>query len=645
VRPPLIVGIALAVLILAAGLVAPVFRSSQRKASWQAQERAELARRELARVSPELDWLKDGVNTAALKADKAALDAAVAQAGEQFGKRSAEWRKWISAAQELAQRRRLPAPALQPPSANAAGIQQSFAAFDKAVQENNALLKAAIDDAQAAVGIDGSAIAVQHSLGMAEYLRAAELLVEAERQRTRQADAQTRLLDDAAEWKLARSAADHFRGLEVSGILSKLRVDLDELSDRRDQANKDLAASAAAVKQREQDLTQADDEMKATAQELQQLETQGFAAGDDQAFASYRTRYLALSGRLQQAQEREQELRFGGRPGATLVGEDPNTFAIEGGEPLPGLGELRQRLAVTQQAAQRYSTANASLEQQINHVRDLGKQAESEAARHETRVTELDTQQKSDLAEVAAAAAAALTKETDALKAAETSARAFRQGQAVAQNWLRAARDIQQNADPNRRNERLNLLLKDQYLEQVSQSAEAAARVLAGRIHAQRVESNQRLIDEIRLFAEINPNPEFKFDSAPFQTELDTAREEGLKTLKEARDTYEKLSKGPPNTAWVPLGALAAAQLLTARLDASQADTFREQAAATITKAVEKRERSPYLEAYVKLRDHLVAAKPATTKGEEEELFPGDESKAGQQPKPEGKPEPGEKKP
>jgi len=69
VKTPLAVGIVVAALLLAAGVLAPLFGSTARKTALQAQEQAELARRKLARVSPELGWLKGRLDTAALRAN------------------------------------------------------------------------------------------------------------------------------------------------------------------------------------------------------------------------------------------------------------------------------------------------------------------------------------------------------------------------------------------------------------------------------------------------------------------------------------------------------------------------------------------------------------------------------------------------
>jgi len=639
VKTPLVVGIVVAALLLAAGVLAPLFGSAARKTALQAQEQAELARRKLARVSPELCWLKGRLDTAALRADEAALEAGVERAAEQWNQQSVEWQKWAAEAAQRARQAGLPAPTIQLPTRSKTGVIQGLTAFDEAVKYNDNLLKAALRDAQAAATLDSSALSVAHTLGTAEYLQAAGLLAEAEMLRVQQEELQARLLKAASEWKVIRSTADYFRALDVSGVLDRLAADLDELRQRRTESERELAAREGDMQAREAAVARVAEEMKAVRRELEALETAGFPAGDDQAFETYRARYAELSRRVRELEEQEQELRYGGRHGAVLVGDDPNTFAVEGGEPVSGLAELQQRLAVARQAAQRYGTAHVSLEQQMEYVRSLGQRAQEQAQRFEAQVVALEAQQKEIAEELARLAAQAFERESEALQAAEAAVRAFKQSQSAAQNWIRAARELQQNRDPNRRNERLNALLKDPYLEQVGQSAEAAARVLAARIQALRVERNEALLEHVRLFNEINPDPRFQFDTEPFRTAVDAARTSGLQTLKEARDIYEKLSKGPPNTAWVPLGALAAAQHLTARLDAAQAEVFRAQAVETLAKALEKREQNPYLRPYVEFRDYLAGPKTPSAKPEEEDLFsedkpPADSSEEGETKRP-----------
>jgi hypothetical protein len=175
--------------------------------------------------------------------------------------------------------------------------------------------------------------------------------------------------------------------------------------------------------------------------------------------------------------------------------------------------------------------------------------------------------------------------------------------------------------DPNNKNWRLAQISKDPYLPHLARAAEAAARVRAGRIHAQRAEGSERLIESMQLFAEINP--EFAFDAAQFQEQAATSRSAGLETVNTARELYaavaDKLGSQP--TAWVPQGAQAAVLELLARIDPAQAATYQAQALELVRQALDKREQAPYTQHLVAFRDHFgggAAPVPAPSGGGDE---------------------------
>ena len=629
-KPSVLVGLALAAVIIAAGFVVPRLPSA-RKTALQAQEEAALAQRKLGRMNVGLARLQGLANTAAL--NEADLDALVAQTEEELRQISGTSARLVQEADRLAAQHGLPEPGLQPLSANVAGVRRAASEFESSVQANDALLRAAIADARTAVATDAKALGVSQVLGLAEYVRAAGLLGEAEELRRQQAGKQIELLALGAEWNLARGQADHFRGLDVAPILSNLQADLAELAALREDATSGLSGLEQDVTQREQVLAEIDAEMAAVREKLLVLERAGFVAGNDASFDSYRVSYLKLSRKLRELQEQEQELRYGGRHGAVLVGTDPATAEIQGGEPVVGLIELQRRLAIALERAERSTNANMSLEKHVQYVVDSGRQAQTETARYEARLVELEAQQKTVNDEILDLTTRALAKEDEALQAANAAVRAFATAQSGAQAWMSAAQQLQRERDPQRKNERLRLLVGDLYVEQFARSAEAAARVLAGRIHVQRVTSSQSLIDAMQLFGELNPN--FTFDPAPFETVLETAREAGTDTLGRACDSYSQVRSklaGQP-TEWVPLAALAAAQHLTWQLDPDlstqvgedQVGTYRELAQKTIADAVNGREKSPYLRLFVQFHNHLAGVAPAAP-GDETDDFFGDES-------------------
>lgn len=625
-RPPILVGVGLALLIILAGLLAPVLRNPGRKRAEKAQELALLSERELARSSLTLTRLASLSEMPELQ-QPAELATAAAAASQQLREISEEYARLARTAQELAEKDGLPTPIFVPLTVDAAGLQRAWSDFLAEMKANDALLKAALNDAQAGVQQDGGAVGVAQALGMVEYVQAADRLVEAQGLRARQAAAQARLLDVGSRWKLAQGRLDYFRGLDAAPILAQLRTQLDELGAMREDGAAAAADLSAQVAQRQQELTQAEQALQEATANLRALEEQGFPAGDDQAFSAYRQRYLQLSQRVREFQIQEQELRYGGRRGAELVGEDPATASVQGGETVVGLEELQRRLTTAQERARRLDSANLSLEDHIRYVTESGRQAQGEIARYQGRLRELEAAQKTIIEEIQALAAEAFNKEAEALQAAEKSIAAFGQAQRAAQAWIQTARDLQRDKDPNRKNLRLMLVTRDPYFEHVSRSAEAAARVLAAQICAQRVESNQRLIDDMRVFVGMYTDPKFSFDPSTFQTHLDTARQTGLRTLEEARLIYagisERLSNQP--TLWVPLAGLAAVHHLMARIDPSQATTQLAEALKFIGQALEKREQSPYLRPLLPFRAHLAAGQTPTSEPEKKKEKPEEE--------------------
>lgn len=633
-KPPILIGAGLAVVIAAVAIVSPALRSSTKKTAEKAQDRSALAERKLARYSLTMPRLDAIAGTAGMKQNEADLQAAVAAATADpnaiLPRAGREYAELVRRAQKAAQDSGLPAPKLAPLATDAAGVQRALAEFQTMLQANNALLKAAVADAQAAVQLDASALGVPQALGMAEYVRAASLLAEAEELRLRQADAQGRLLDAASQWKVARGYLDHYRGLQVAPTVAELRTDLDEIGTLRETATATLTTLTAQVAEREKALAQAERALTEANEKLRALEDTGFTAGDDASFAAYRQQYLALSEQVRASQQQVQELRYGTRRGMEPTDEEMVAGEVQGGEVVAGLEELQRRLAGAQERAKRLERATTELNEHMDYVTQLGKGAEGETTRFEQRLTELDAAQKALVTEVQTLATSAAGKETEAYQAADAAVRAFGQAQRAAEAWLRAARDLQRDHDPNRKNDRLRVVLQDPYLEQVPRSAEAAARVLTARICAQTSDCTQALAGDMQIFAAANPDFDLhEFDLAKFQAEGDKARTDGLATLGQAVTLYttvsEKLANQP--TKWVPLAGLAGAHSLLARLDPAQAAVHMSKALELIQQAVEKREQSPYLKPFVLFRDYLrTAERPA---GEPTAAPKKEEEKAG----------------
>ena len=256
-KPPIVIGVALGIVILAAGLLAPLFQSSARKKAVEAQQKAALAERELDRYSVALRRSGELAAPAAMKTKEAELKSAIQAASEPLKATSEQYAKLVRAAQDLARRSGLPAPTIPPFSSDEAGVQRALAAFQTALNENEALLKTAIADGTAAVGIDAGALGVPQALGMAEYVRAAVLLADAENLRTQQAAAQARLLEVGAEWKSTQGYLDYYRGLDSTPVLTQLRGDLDDIAARRAEAAAAVTTLTTQVNEQKRALEQA----------------------------------------------------------------------------------------------------------------------------------------------------------------------------------------------------------------------------------------------------------------------------------------------------------------------------------------------------------------------------------------------------
>jgi len=615
VKAPVLIGVGSGIVLIAAGLITPRLADPSRKRAEKALDQASLALRHLARYSVKLPRLEVQAGTDELEKEER-LAFAAESATERLRDLQAEYAQLIRGEQERAKRSGLPIVSLRAWTPDRAGLQQAVAAFRQQVRENDELLKKALAESSAAAGIDANVVGVSQTLGIAEYTRAADLLIQAQQLRIRQADVQAQLLNLAAQWKLSQAWLDYYRALEPGPILTRLQSDLAELADRKTQAADD-ARVADELTQKERILAQVEQSLKEKRAQLSELEEQGFEAGRDQGergFPAYRDRYLRLQAELRQLQEQEQELRYGCRQGAELVGTDWASGEIRDGQVVIGLEELQRRLAVAQERGRRLEGATATLETQIQRLSESGQWAGERVVHYQQRLSELEAQQQGLVEELKSLVEAAFNKEAEALRAAENAVRAFGQAQRVADAWFSAARNLQRDKDPKRKNARLALILRDPYFEHVSRSAEASARVLAGRIHAQRVTANRSLIEDLRGFSELYTDPRFTFDPTVFQTQLQTASTAGTETLEKAAQLYTTMAdrlSGQP-TAWVPLAGLATTYHLMMAVNPDQAADYLTEASDAITKALEKREQSPYLRPLLAYRDHLAQlGKPA----------------------------------
>jgi hypothetical protein len=198
----------------------------------------------------------------------------------------------------------------------------------------------------------------------------------------------------------------------------------------------------------------------------------------------------------------------------------------------------------------------------------------------------------------------------------------------AADRWQADARQLQQARDPQRKNERLRLIVADSVAKQIGETGQAQASLLVGQIFAQRTEGLAAYQSALERLAGLLS--ELRSDAGPIQTALDTAREEAIKALNESQSIYERLAAGTTPTVWIPQATLAAVYHRLARVDPVGAKTHFSLALDAIEKAVARRERSPYVSDALRYRDHLKAVtgpRPALPQPEQKE--PQEESKAG----------------
>jgi hypothetical protein len=632
VKPQVLVGIALALVMVAAGVLVSALRSTEAVDAEAALEQATLARRQLARSSLVLPLVTPLVGLDGLSGE--ALEAAVAGAQDELEELRGTYAEELGRLQRQAAEHGLSLEGATPLAPTASGVQVAVREFNEAAAANEQLLAATLKNAREAVSTDREALGVAQVQGMAEYAQAVILALESKRLRMEQRAAQARLLKTAAEWKETRGYLDHYRALDAEPVRAQLEADLADIASRRAEADETLAALEAQVAEQGRMLSGAEAGLAEATQALRDLEAGGFEAGNDAAFEAYRAQYRALAQRVAQLDQRVQELRYGGRRGAVLVGDDPQAATLQGGEAIVGLERLERERANAEDRARRLRRANESLDQQMGFLDDAGTRADEMQTHYRAQLAALEADLKQIYEEsIDQLVAEATAKESEALQLAQRSVQSFGQATRAAESYVRAVRQLQSEQDPEQQNERLQLILQDKTFEQSPRSAEAAARLLMGRVQAQRISALEALRADLLLLGEIRPGA--PLPPADIQTQIDDARTAGMENLEQAATLYSSVADrlASENTQWVPLAGLAAVHHLMSRVDdAGQAAAHLADALDFIRQAVAEREQFPYAAAYVDFRDHLSGAGPSVAPapaGEEfflDETEPSDET-------------------
>jgi hypothetical protein len=646
VRLPLIIGAGIVVLLLAAFIAAPQLRSDAAKMAEQAQEQATLAERALYQYNCNLPELKRLAPPAELK--QAELASIAEKAQPKIEPEKKDLAKRLSEIRSQAQKAGLPAPQVDIPVADANGLKRAIAYYEQMLAENEQLLKQAAKDARAAKQSGARVLGVPQVAGMVEYTRASRALAEAAVLRERQQQLQAELLRANSQMRVYQAAQGCAEAMEMTAVVTGLQNDLAEVQKLAADAAARAEKLAAQVSQREQELTPVTAEQNQVRDELLTLESKGFQAGDDASFESYRADYQRLSTRARELQEQEELLRLGGLRGAKFSGDDYQNAEIQGGEPVVSLQMLREEAAAAQAVATRTSKAVTELQQQITAAEKSGQDSQAGAERYAALVKESEAKQAELRPQIEELAKQASEKEDEALKAAADAVSAFRVSQQAADGWMRDARELQSQRDPERVNPRLKMMLDDKAIPAMGSSAEAEALMLTGRIYAQRIEANRSLVDDLNQLQSDAEQPDEaeqaeqtdeaeqtdaaeqadKPEQANKDEQADDATEaleaqiekdvaEATAKLQNAVKIYEGLvSKVTPSTKWVPQAALAGVHTLLARINPSEAAAHLSDALAKIQECTEGHERSPYVQAYLGFQEHLKQRLEAGTKTE-----------------------------
>jgi hypothetical protein len=621
VRLPLIVGAGIVVLVLAAFIAAPQLRSTAAKTAEQARDQATLAERALYQYNYGLPDVQRLAPPEELKT--ANLEALAEQAKADIEQGTKDLSKRLNDIRSQAQKAGLPAAQVSLPTADAGGLKRALTHYEQMLADNEQLLKQAMQDARAARQSGSSVLGVPQVAGMVEYARASRALCEASVLRDRQQQLQAELLLTNSQARGYAAALAGAEGMEMTAVVTGLQSDLAEVQKLAADSTARAEKLAAQVSEREQELAPITAEQSQVRDELLALENKGFNAGDDASFEAYRSQYQRLATRARELQEQEELLRLGGLRGARFADDDYENAEIQGGEEVLSLELLREMAAAAQEAAKRSGKAVTEMQQQIKAAEQSGQDAQAGAERYAELMKGLQARQEELRPQIDELAKKASEKEDEALKAAADAVSAFRTSQQAADNWMRDARELQSQRDPERVNPRLKMMLDDKAVPAMGSSAEAEALVLIGRIYAQRIDANRSLLTDLK---QLQDNAE-QADSATadLQAQIDNDAGEATTRLQNAIKIYDGLvNKVNSNTKWVPQAALAGVHTLLARINPSEAAAHLTDALECIQKSTSGHERSPYVQQYLDFQQHLEKLTAGEQEGSGEKAAEGE---------------------
>ena len=591
-----LVGFVLGALLVAGWYFVPVtMDDAGRATAIQADEQAELARRQLERFSPI-------ANTADKYLDSDAAQEMVA---------SGDFTKWSTDAEAEAEKHKEqyagidqapPAPPTATPEAMRSGVQ----AFESQKAENNSYLTEAISNARQAAQLVSSQPRAHINLiqGAANMTEAYDKLRDAERVRV---DVEATLYEAfkyAIRERYQRDKQAYYSALDTEPIIADLlnkEFGKTYNETELEAVDTQLAAVSEELSARESELDDVSEKLSQAQQERLQLETQRSEGGI--SFQDFRSSYGNVMTRLATLQEQEQLLTRGGLRGAKVDITDPVNGPITGGEPVRGTEELAAEKARLEAVRERLMGAVEEIENQVQQVQKSAELNAATANTYSLRAGEFKDamiQAQSDLAKLTTEA---FELEDAALKASRAARGAFEQADRAIVAFQRKARETRSASDPEGQNQRLQSIINDKMVTQIGKSAEAAARVLEARILLLRMESVERQRQILQKIVQL-ANGELTDEQT--LTDLITAsRKEGRDTLNEAIKIYEQLSSDENATVWADLAGQGAAVYLKSRFDAANGPQIAYEATRIMQQAIEGRQQSPYLAKHVLFYNYL----------------------------------------
>ncbi len=619
--------------ILVAAIVAPAWlmRDASHAAARDAQRQAELARRELFGFTSGMAQLASRGETEALKS--ADLDKLVSGAAERFAGLGAGFASQVQQVRSADQRMGLTGEALRAVQATPAGLRSALGDFEKVVGENQKLLDAAGRDAQAAMAASRDALGVADALALTRYVGAGEARLEAGRLRAAHEQLQARARESARRWQTTRAERDRITLIDFDAAIAAAQQAVGEMEAQLAQSQQSAADLRQRLDAANSELEQVRRELADQRAKLDGVQQSGYVVGDDSQFDRFRQQMQQITARIVELEARETLLSGGGLVGATRAADAVGDAPITGGEPLEGAGLLGSRLAETELQIQKITGSRDALNQQVARLTEQSRVASERAAALDSALAAEREALGGMLTELNNGAAALRESEERALKLAADGVQAQTAAETALNAWVREARDVQQQLDPDRVNDRLKRIM-GQAVDELAGVPLARARALVGALHTDRLRGLETYRDALRqVVADV---PEQSVEMQPLEDALTATRDAAIAALRQSMEGIQGVAGRAAPYSWAYQAGLASAALSLSLVDESQAETHRATAVENIRKVFEKAPQHPRIAPFRALHDALLstgAPAPATTEppAEGDEAAPDD---AGESPTP-----------